>query len=99
MSYLSLFLTDEYDKSVEVEVTLALALRLVIGPDDGQHPQRLGHEDDGAGGFVDAILVEVVKLLLQQDLGVVLAVVLAVVEAAAVISVTVVVVAQVVFLS
>lgn len=62
--------TDEDDEGVEVEVALALALRLVLGPDDGQHAQCFGDEDHGARGLVDAVLVEVVELLLQQDLGV-----------------------------
>ena len=64
-------LTDEDDEGVEVEVGLALVLALLLGPDGGEHAQGLGDEDHGAGRLVDAVLVEVVELLLQQDLGVV----------------------------
>ena len=58
-------LTDEEDECVEVEVALALALVLVLGPDGGQHAQRLGHEHHRPRRLVHLVLVEVVKLLLQ----------------------------------
>ena len=41
--------TYKDSEGVEVEVGLALALGLVLRPDDRQHPQHLGQEDHWSG--------------------------------------------------
>ena len=62
-------LTNENYKSVQVEVTFALAFLFILGPDHRDHAKHLGHEDHGAGGLVDVLLVVVVELLLEEDPG------------------------------
>ena len=39
---------EEHHEGVEVEVALAVALRVIVSPDHGQHGQALGQEHHGA---------------------------------------------------
>ena len=63
---------EKYDEGVEIEVALAVALRVIVRPDDRQHAQTFGEENHRASRLVSPVLVIVVKLLLQQYPGVLL---------------------------
>ena len=39
---------QEHHEGVEVEVALAVTLRVIVSPDHGQHGQALGQEHHGA---------------------------------------------------
>ena len=41
--------SEKHHEGVEVEVTLAVALRVVVRPDDREHPQTFGEENYWAG--------------------------------------------------
>ena len=59
---------QEHDEGVQVEVSLAFTLRVIIRPNDRQHGQTFGQEDNWTCRFVDTVLIVVIKLLKKLNI-------------------------------
>ena len=62
--------SEKHDEGVEIEVTLAVALRIIVSPDDWEHAQTFREENHRPGGLVSPVLVVIIKLFLQQYPGI-----------------------------